>query len=214
MEKEHKGKNITWHASRVSVAIREQLLGQRGYVVWLTGLSGSGKSTIACVLEERLVREGHPAYILDGDNVRHGLNRDLGFSAHDRDENIRRVGEVAAMFSQAGVVAIAAFISPYAKGRQEAREAAGEAQFIEIFLDTPLADCEQRDPKGLYKKARAGQISDFTGIDAPYERPQNADLVLHTERFTPPECIDQIMQCLSSRRLLAPRLASKMDLKS
>lgn len=208
MEKEHKGKNITWHASRVSVRTREQLLGQRGYVVWLTGFSGSGKSTIACLLEERLIREGHPAYVLDGDNVRHGLNRDLGFSAQDRDENIRRVGEVAAMFSRAGVVAIAAFISPYAKGRQEAREAAGDDAFVEIFLDTPIAECEQRDPKGLYKKARAGQISDFTGIDAPYERPPNADITLHTERFTPPECIEQIMQVLGSRQLLAARRAN------
>lgn len=208
MEKEHKGKNITWHASRVSVRTREQLLGQRGYVVWLTGFSGSGKSTIACLLEERLIREGHPAYVLDGDNVRHGLNRDLGFSAQDRDENIRRVGEVAAMFSKAGVVAIAAFISPYAKGRQEAREAAGDDAFVEIFLDTPIAECEQRDPKGLYKKARAGQISDFTGIDAPYERPPNADITLHTERFTPPECIEQIMQVLGSRQLLAARRAN------
>lgn len=208
MEKEHKGKNITWHASRVSVRTREQLLGQRGYVVWLTGFSGSGKSTIACLLEERLIREGHPAYVLDGDNVRHGLNRDLGFSAQDRDENIRRVGEVAAMFSKAGVVAIAAFISPYAKGRQEAREAAGDDAFVEIFLDTPIAECEQRDPKGLYKKARAGQISDFTGIDAPYEQPPNADITLHTERFTPPECIEQIMQVLGSRQLLAARRAN------
>jgi adenylyl-sulfate kinase len=203
MGKEHKGKNITWHASRVSVTTREQVLGQRGYVVWLTGFSGSGKSTIACLLEERLIREGHPAYVLDGDNVRHGLNRDLGFSAQDRDENIRRVGEVAAMFSKAGVVAIAAFISPYAKGRQEAREAAGGDAFVEIFLDTPIAECEYRDPKGLYKKARAGQLSDFTGIDAPYERPENADITLHTEKFTPPECVEQIMQFLSSRQLLA-----------
>jgi len=208
MEKEHKGKNITWHASRVSVRTREQLLGQRGYVVWVTGVSVSGKSTIACLLEERLIREGHPAYVLDGDNVRHGLNRDLGFSAQDRDENIRRVGEVAAMFSKAGVVAIAAFISPYAKGRNEAREAAGDDAFVEIFLDTPIAECEQRDPKGLYKKARAGQISDFTGIDAPYERPPNADITLHTERFTPPECIEQIMQFLGSRQLLAARRAN------
>jgi len=205
MGKEHKGTNITWHASRVSVTTREQLLGQQGYVVWLTGFSGSGKSTIACLLEERLIREGHPAYVLDGDNVRHGLNRDLGFSAQDRDENIRRVGEVAAMFSKAGVVAIAAFISPYAKGRQEAREAAGDDAFVEIFLDTPIAECEQRDPKGLYKKARAGQISDFTGIDGPYERPPNADITLHTERFTPPECIEQILQFLGSRHLLAAR---------
>jgi len=207
MEKEHKGKNITWHASRVTVETRDKLLGQRGYVLWLTGLSGSGKSTIACLLEERLIREGHPAYVLDGDNVRHGLNRDLGFTAEDRDENIRRVGEVAAMFSKAGVVAIAAFISPYAKGRQEAREAAGDAQFVEVFLDTPIAECELRDPKGLYKKARAGQISDFTGIDAPYEQPENAGLTIHTERFTPPECIEQIMQFLGKRSRLNRKTA-------
>ena len=131
------------------------------------------------------------------------LNRDLGFSAQDRDENIRRVGEVAAMFSKAGVVAIAAFISPYAKGREEARKAAGEAQFVEVFLDTPIAECELRDPKGLYKKARAGQISDFTGIDAPYERPEKAEITLRTEQFTPPECIEQIMQFLDDRGRLA-----------
>lgn len=197
-----KADNLTWHLSRIAPADREALLQQRGCVVWLTGLSGSGKSTIAFGLEEELVRVGHLAFVLDGDNIRHGLNRDLGFTAADRDENIRRIGHVAAIIAQAGLIAITAFISPYTRGRQAARQAAGKDCFFEVYLNTPLAVCERRDPKGLYKKARAGEIADFTGIDAPYEEPQHAELVLETAKLTPPECIGQIMTMLRDRNVL------------
>jgi len=191
-----KGANLTWHTSRVTSADRQALLGQRGCVVWLTGLSGSGKSTIACVLEVKLIRSGRLTFILDGDNVRHGLNSDLGFSAQDREENIRRIGQVAALFADAGVIVVVAFISPYIKGRLAARHAAGQGRFFEVFLDTPLQACEKRDPKGLYKKARAGEISKFTGLDAPYERPEKPELTIDTERVTPPEAVEKIVQML------------------
>jgi adenylyl-sulfate kinase len=153
-----------------------EALAKRGAVVWLTGLSGSGKSTVAQALAEVLSRAGHNAYVLDGDRLRTGLNADLGFSPDDRAENIRRAGEVAALFADAGVIAIAAFISPYRVGRDAARRAAGAQRFIEVFLDTPIKECERRDPKGLYRRARAGEIADFTGISAPYEPPPDPDL--------------------------------------
>lgn len=168
--------NIVWHDGEVAAADRAT----RGATVWLTGLSGSGKSTVAVALESLLVASGRPAYRLDGDNLRHGLNADLGFSAADRDENVRRAGEVARLFADAGVVAIVPLISPYRAGRDRARavhEAAGVA-YLEVFVDTPIDLCEQRDPKGLYAQARAGRITGFTGIDDPYEAPLAADLVL------------------------------------
>lgn len=170
------GGNLTWHAGEVTSADRPSL----GATVWLTGLSGSGKSTVAVELERLLVGSGRVAYRLDGDNLRHGLNADLGFSAEDRDENVRRAGEVARLFADAGVVAIVPLISPYRAGRDRARavhEAAGVG-FLEVFVDTPIELCEQRDPKGLYAKARAGEITGFTGIDDPYESPVSPDLVL------------------------------------
>ena len=201
-ESDSKATNLTWHHSRIEPADREALLRQRGCVVWLTGLSGCGKSTIACGLEERLVRGGHLAYILDGDNVRHGLNQDLGFTADERAENIRRIGHVAALFAQAGVIAITAFISPYAAGRDAARRAAGADRFFEVYLQTPLDECEKRDPKGLYKKARAGEIADFTGIDAPYEAPQRPELMLETAKLTPAECVERIIKMLNDRKVL------------
>jgi adenylylsulfate kinase len=200
-----KGTNITWHASRVSKEARHKLLNQHGAVIWMTGLSGSGKSTIACLLEEGLAKDGHLAYILDGDNIRYGLNRDLGFSAEDRVENIRRIGEVAALFAKAGVIVITAFISPYVGGRWRAREAAGEAPFVEVFLDTPLKECEQRDPKGLYKKARDGELSDFTGIDAPYEKPVKPELTLKTGELSPLQCADHIREYLKGHCIYAER---------
>lgn len=190
--------NLTLHTSRVEPADRQALLGQHGCVIWLTGLSGSGKSTIACALEERLIRSGHLTYILDGDNIRHGLNSDLGFSAQDREENIRRIGQVAALFADAGVIVIVAFISPYIKDRQAARQAAGQRRFFEVYLDVPLQECEKRDPKGLYKKARAGEISEFTGLDAPYEHPEKPELVIDTARLTPPEAVEKIVQMLNA----------------
>ena len=197
-----KGTNLTWHCGRIQPADREALLRQRGGVVWLTGLSGCGKSTIACALEERLVRRGHLAFVLDGDNIRQGLNQDLGFTAQEREENIRRIGHVAALFSQAGVIAITAFISPYAKDRQAARQAAGEKRFFEVYLETPLAECEKRDPKGLYQKARAGEIADFTGISAPYEEPEQPQLRLETATLTPLECVEKIVSMLRDRNVL------------
>ncbi len=200
-EVDPKSSNLTWHRSRIKPSDRQALLGQCGCVVWLTGLSGSGKSTIACVLEEKLTRAGHLTFILDGDNVRHGLNSDLGFTAEDREENIRRIGQVAALFADAGVIAVVAFISPYIKDRLAARRAAGEDRFFEVFLDTPLQECEKRDPKGLYKKARAGEISEFTGLDAPYERPEDPELVLDTGQLTPSEAAERIVEMLRTSRI-------------
>lgn len=174
--------NVTWHEGSVPRRLRWQVTGGQGATVWLTGLSGSGKSTIASALEEALVAAGRAAYRLDGDNIRHGLNADLGFSAEDRAENVRRVGEVARLFADAGVVAIVPVISPYRSDRQQVRQIhdAADVPYIEVFVDTPLAVCEQRDPKGLYAKARAGEISGFTGIDDPYEEPLAPELRLDT----------------------------------
>jgi bifunctional enzyme CysN/CysC len=168
--------DVTWHDGEVGAADRPTT----GATVWLTGLSGSGKSTVAVVLEQLLVGMGRPAYRLDGDNLRHGLNADLGFTAADRSENVRRAGEVARLFADAGVVAIVPLISPYRAGRDHARRIHAEARlaFVEVFVDTPLAVCEQRDPKGLYAKARAGEITGFTGVDDPYEAPVRPELTL------------------------------------
>lgn len=168
--------HVTWHAGAVTAAER----GSAGATVWLTGLSGSGKSTVAVAAERLLVAAGRPAFRLDGDNLRHGLNADLGFSAADRGENVRRAGEVARLFAEAGVVALVPLISPYRAGRAQARaiHAAAGLRFVEVFVDTPLAECERRDPKGLYAKARAGELANLTGIDDPYEPPVAPDLVL------------------------------------
>jgi adenylyl-sulfate kinase len=173
-------RNLTWHEPDLPRAERWQALGVRGATVWFTGLSGSGKSTVAAVVERRLVRSGRPAYLLDGDNVRHGLNADLGFSDDDRAENVRRVGEVARLLADAGVVALVPVISPFRAGRtavRAAHEAAG-LPFVEVHVATPLAECERRDPKGLYARARAGDLPGFTGIDSPYEPPPDPDVRL------------------------------------
>ena len=196
-KKETKSTNISWQESRVTPAQREALLGQQGCVIWLTGLSGSGKSTIASLLEEKVIRAGHMAFVLDGDNVRHGLNGDLGFSPDDRAENIRRVGEMAALFCQSGVIIIVSFISPYTAGRDAARKATDSEKFIEVYLDTPLEVCEKRDVKGLYKKARAGLISDFTGIGAPYHVPEKPELALETGKINPQESVAVILDYLA-----------------
>jgi adenylyl-sulfate kinase len=194
--------NLTRHASAVAPADRERLLGQRGCVVWLTGLSGSGKSTVAMALEARLVEVGHAAYSLDGDNVRHGLCGDLGFSPQDRAENIRRVGEVAALLADAGLVTLTAFISPYRADRDRARTSVGAERFLEVFLDVPLAACEARDPKGLYRRARAGEIRDMTGVDAPYEAPERADLTLDTSALAVADCVERVVELLRERGFL------------
>ena len=199
-----KSDNLTWHAGALSPADRRAALGQGGATVWLTGLSGSGKSTVAAALEKALVDAGRAAYRLDGDNVRHGLCRDLGFSAADRAENVRRVGEACKLFADAGVIAVASFISPYRADRAAVRalhESAGLA-FLEIFIDTPLSICEQRDPKGLYAKARAGEIQGFTGIDDPYEPPASPELTLDTAALPPDACVARCLALLAARGII------------
>jgi bifunctional enzyme CysN/CysC len=189
--------NIHREASLVPPGQRQALLRQRGGTVWLTGLSGSGKSTIARELERQLFDAGHACYILDGDNIRHGLNRDLGFSATDRTENIRRIAEVARLFNEAGLLVITAFISPYREDRAHARAIVGPERFFEIHVDAPLAVCETRDPKGLYRKARAGEIQQFTGISAPYEPPEEPALILDTTALSPAGCAARIIEAVS-----------------
>lgn len=170
--------NIKWHEGGVSLNRKERLLGQKGTVLWFTGLSGSGKSTVACTLEHALVARGHATALLDGDNVRHGLNKNLGFTAADREENIRRIGEVGKLFVDAGLLALVSFISPYRADRDKARALLPQGKFVEVYMRVPIEVCETRDPKGLYKKARAGLIKGFTGIDDPYEEPEGAEIVL------------------------------------
>src|SRR3954468_6776347 len=184
---ESKATNITWHEGHVTREERAGLLKQQGATLWFTGLSASGKSTIAFTLEHALVQRGRLAYVLDGDNIRHGLNKNLGFSAADREENIRRIGEVAKLFSDCGVVAMTSFISPYRKDRDNVRTLhdEGKLPFIEIYVNTPIATCEQRDPKGLYQKARAGGLKNFTGIDDPYEEPTKPELTIDATSTTP-----------------------------
>ena len=199
---ERKATNIVWHETTVSKAERESINGHRGCTVWLTGLSGSGKSTLANMLEKALWESGVRAFVLDGDNVRHGLNKDLGFSPEDRTENIRRIGEVAALFTQAGVINITAFISPYREDRDSVRAIMAEGDFVEVFVDCELGECEKRDPKGLYKKARAGEIPEFTGISAPYEAPERPELVINTTNQTPEESLDAILAHLEEQGYL------------
>lgn len=190
---------ITWHDSKVAADERAALLVQRPATIWLTGLSGAGKSTLAFELERSLLARRRLAYVLDGDNVRHGLNRDLGFSAQDRKENIRRVAEVARLLNDAGLVVITAFISPYRADRAMAREIIGGERFIETHLCTGLAVCEVRDPKGLYRKAREGLIADFTGVTAPYEAPEHPELMLDTGRLTVAESVATLLRTLEPR---------------
>ena len=192
-------RNITLQRSQVAARDRAQLLGQRGAVIWLTGLSGSGKSTIGYALERRMSGSRRLTYVLDGDNMRHGLCSDLGFSHEDRTENIRRIGEVAALFADAGLIIITSFISPYRSDRDLARQRVPEGKFIEVFLDVPVEVCERRDPKGLYKKARAGEIPEFTGVSAPYERPDAAEIALDTDALDCDACVETIMRYLEER---------------
>lgn len=193
--------NIVWHPHTVTREDREQQHGLRGVVVWFTGLSGSGKSTLAGALEQALFAQGVSTYLLDGDNVRHGLCRDLGFSDADRRENIRRVGEVAKLMVDAGLVVLTAFISPHRAERQMVRDMLVSGQFIEVFVDTPLAICEARDPKGLYKKARAGELKNFTGIDSVYEAPEHPDIHLQGEQLVT-NLIEQLLDVLRGRAII------------
>ena len=202
---ESKSTNITWHASHVTREEREHLLGQRGATVWLTGLSGSGKSTIAVGAERELVRRGRLAYVLDGDNIRHGLNKNLGFSPADRTENIRRIGEVAKLFTDAGVIAMTSFISPYRSDRDAVRALMAKGDFIEVHVAASVETCESRDVKGLYQKARRGEIPEFTGISAPYEAPERPELVLDTNRQGVEESVASLVAYLEKNGYLGAR---------
>jgi adenylylsulfate kinase len=193
-----KSKNIVWHPGVVTRDERESIAGHKGCTIWMTGLSGSGKSTLAVALEKTLWERGVRSYVLDGDNIRHGLNRDLGFSPEDRNENIRRIGEVAKLFTDAGVVNVTAFISPYRADRDRVREIMSEGDFIEAFVECDLEICEQRDPKGLYKKARAGQIPEFTGVSAPYEAPEKPEITLDTGKESESESLSKIVHFLET----------------
>lgn len=191
-----KSQNILWHPGRISADEREKKLKTRVAVVWFTGLSGSGKSTIAHEVEYRILQQGKNAVVLDGDNIRHGLSADLGFSPKDRKENIRRIGEVAKLFCEANIITLIAFISPYQKDRDHVREMIPKGRFLEIFCKTPIEVCEKRDPKGFYKKARAGEIDNFTGISAPYEPPIHPELVLKTAEEGVEESVRYVMDLL------------------
>jgi adenylylsulfate kinase len=193
---EQRATNITWHEGHVGRGDRERLLGQRGVTIWLTGLSGSGKSTLAMAAEHALLERGKLAYVLDGDNVRHGLNKNLGFSPEDRAENIRRVGEVARLFTDAGILVFTSFISPYRADREAVRALFAEGDFVEVYVSASLETCEGRDVKGLYQRARAGQIPEFTGVSAPYEEPEKPELVLDTNRQSIPESVGALLKFL------------------
>lgn len=194
--KEQKATNIVWHAHSVKREERESLLKQKGVVLWFTGLSGSGKSTVANEVAYKLHSMGKLTYVLDGDNIRHGLNKNLGFSPEDRNENIRRISEVANLFADAGIIAITAFISPYRKYRNFCRELVGDGRFIEVYAKASLETCEKRDPKGMYKKAREGIIKDFTGIDAPYEEPESPELIVDTDEEAVEESAEKVIKKL------------------
>ena len=198
-----KSQNIVWHETTVSKSERESINGHKGCTVWLTGLSGSGKSTLANLLEKALWERGIRSFVLDGDNVRHGLNKDLGFSPADRTENIRRIGEVAKLFTEAGVINSTAFISPYRADRDLVREIMQDGDFIEVLVDCELDECEKRDPKGLYKKARAGEIPEFTGISAPYEAPEKPELTINTTSQSPEDSLAEIIGYLESKGYLS-----------
>ena len=195
-------RNITWHPSSIDTRDRERLRGHRGITLWFTGLSASGKSTVAREVEDQLYKRGLSAYVLDGDNIRHRLNSDLGFSPEDREENIRRIGEVAHLFNHVGVIVMCAFISPYQKDRDKARGMEEDGRFAEVYCRCSIEECERRDPKGLYVKARAGEIPDFTGISAPYEEPETPELIVETDKLTIKECATKVLEYLEERKVI------------
>ena len=197
--------NTVWHDSRITKELRAKLKNQKSCILWFTGLSGSGKSTLANALEVRLYELGLHTYLLDGDNVRHGLNIDLGFDEASRVENIRRVGEISKLFVDAGTIVLSAFISPFRDDRDRVRELVKDEEFIEIYVDTPLEVCEGRDPKGLYKKARSGDIQDFTGISSPYEAPLKAEIHIKTDKISIEESADKIINYLNEKGCLNAR---------
>lgn len=194
--------NITWHDSEVTKAQRQERNGHKSVVIWFTGLSGSGKSTISVALEKALFEQNITSYRLDGDNIRHGLNQNLGFSPEDRKENIRRIGEVGKLMVDAGVVTMTAFISPYEEDRNTVRDILEDGEFIEVFTKCSLDECESRDPKGLYKKARSGEIKEFTGINAPYEEPSNPEIIIDTENESVEESVEKIVAYLKENQYL------------
>jgi len=197
-----KKKDLYWHEHSITAEERRKSYNYKSCVIWFTGLSAAGKSTLANALSTRLHMIGVKSYVLDGDNIRHGLNKDLGFSPEDRKENIRRIGEVAKLFVDAGLIAMTAFISPYREDRNDARNLLKEDDFIEVFVKCPLSECEKRDPKGFYKKARSGQIKEVTGISAPYEEPENPEVVLETDKANLEECIETILNYLIEKECI------------
>lgn len=204
--------NVSWHHAVITRRLREHLNGHKSAILWFTGLPGAGKSTLAHTVEERLHHMGCRTFVFDGDNVRHGLCSDLGFSQTDRAENIRRIGEMAKLFIEAGVIALTAFISPFRADRRKARSLVVDGDFLEIFCRCPLEVCEQRDVKGLYVKARAGEIAEFTGISSPYEEPEKPDLILDTAQLPLDACVDQVLHLLSVRGILPKHGMSHMEL--
>jgi adenylylsulfate kinase len=194
--------NLTWHHATITKEHRRKRNGHHSCVLWFTGLSGSGKSTVANEVSKRLFEMGIQNYVLDGDNIRHGLNKDLGFSPDDRTENIRRIGEVAKLFVDSGLFVLTAFISPFQQDRDNVRNILEQNEFIEIYVKCPLEECEKRDPKGLYKKARNGQIREFTGIDSPYEEPSSPELVIETHLYSIEECVNQVISYLRNRNFI------------
>ncbi len=195
--------NLYWHKHSVTTEDRWKSYGYKSCVLWFTGLSASGKSTLANELSKELHEMGVKNYVLDGDNIRHGLNKNLGFSADDRKENIRRIGEVAKLFVDAGLIVMSAFISPYEEDREKVRKLLEEEQFIEIFVKCPISECEKRDPKGVYKRAAAGEIKEFTGISAPYEEPENPEIILETDKMTIEQCVGALLDYLMTYKYIS-----------
>lgn len=202
MTKQPTTENIHWHASAVTKQQRQKLQQHKSCVVWLTGLSGSGKSTLANALDQRLYQSHMRSYVLDGDNVRHGLNQDLGFKPEDRQENIRRIGEVSKLFVDSGSIVVTAFVSPYREDRQLARDMVDGTEFVEIYVNCPVEECENRDPKGLYKKARNGDIPEFTGISAPYEEPVAPELTINTDETSVEQSVEMIINYLKRQKII------------